>query len=220
MTEKETTQDIKAIIFDIDGTLTSESSWNSITPALGASLEMHLDLYGRFKKGEISDHEVVETMTKEFKKSGKANKENILNVFENVPIRDGVEEIVPYLKEKYHVMMITGAMDAYAEIISRKTGIEDYAWNTKIHWDEDGYLDRFEYYSGQEELKLKQLKEYCEEKGIAVEQCAAVGDSWNDVHLFDATGNGIFIESKYEDRDLEKHAWQTIHELPELKAFL
>jgi phosphoserine phosphatase len=44
----------KAAIFDIDGTLSPEVSWTELTHRLGTSVEEHLRIFGKYRRGEIS----------------------------------------------------------------------------------------------------------------------------------------------------------------------
>lgn len=43
----------KAIIFDIDGTLSPEVSWLALTRDLGASVEEHIQIYKNYKEGKL-----------------------------------------------------------------------------------------------------------------------------------------------------------------------
>jgi FMN phosphatase YigB (HAD superfamily) len=43
----------KAVVFDIDGTLSPEISWLALTRDLGASVEQHIQIYQDYKEGRI-----------------------------------------------------------------------------------------------------------------------------------------------------------------------
>lgn len=45
---------MKAVVFDIDGTLSPEVSWLALTRDLGASVEEHAQIYADYKAGRIS----------------------------------------------------------------------------------------------------------------------------------------------------------------------
>ena len=43
-------QNIKAVIIDVDGTLSPQISWTTLTKDLGASVEKHLEIFKEFQE--------------------------------------------------------------------------------------------------------------------------------------------------------------------------
>jgi len=68
--------------------------------------------------------------------------------------------------------------------------------------------------------KVEFLKEYCTKNFLKINECVPVGDSNNDVGLFEITGNGIVARTEFEAPELEKVAWKKIDHLAELKNIL
>lgn len=53
---------------------------------------------------------------------------------------------------------------------------------------------------------------------IAVEEVVFVGDSWNDVEVFEFTGKGISVHSTNEE--LRKVVWKEIDSLKQIREIL
>ena len=210
-------KDIKAIIFDIDGTLTKALSWVHFTIRIGGSMEENDAAFAAFKSGQINEGQVKERVLKNWSSNGKIMKESSWNILDEVPIREDAKETVNYLKQKgYLVCMITGSLDGIAQVVGKKLGIEDWYANTTLYFDEEGKLIDLTTYLDEKATKTDQLNDYCARKNILPQQCAVIGDSSNDIGLFEMTGNGIAIASEFGVKELENYARRKIRELSEL----
>lgn len=209
----------KAIILDIDGTLSPSLSWTALTLGLGASVDEHMSIFQAHKNGETTFEQSRDELLRLWQDTGNANKSFFKDLFEAIPLSDGAEKVVEQLRGQSKLCLITGSMDLYAEVIARKLHIVDYFANSLLRWDEKGNLISFEYTLNQSKVKLEQLLGYCIANNLKPEDCVAVGDSDNDIGLFEATGHGIAI-GEIVPKELRAVAWKTISSISQLPGLL
>jgi len=209
----------KAIIFDIDGTLSPEISWTALTRDLGASVEDHIVIYQQYKTGQTDYAGSKRQLLDLWQATGNANKGHFLSLFESWPLVPEASDVVRTLAEKYSICLITGSMDLYAQNVARKLQVADYYANTTFSWDEAGNLVDMDYELDQAKQKLEQFLDYCSLHSIKPEDCIIVGDSDNDIALFKASGRGVAIGSEIPET-LGRVSWRTIQTLDELPALV
>ena len=212
----------KAVIFDIDGTLTKKAIfWTEITRKLGASVEKHMQLFENLVEGKISEDRATEGLVELWNSTGRAAKPEFQKILNAIPLRDDAKDIINYLKSKeYKLVIITGSLDVFAEIIAGKLEIDTWYSNGRTKWNEDGSIVDFGFNVDQAGLKAEQLKDYLKKNNLKPQECVMVGDSSNDVELFKLTGNGVIIRTESWEDEFEKIAWKVIEELHELKNIL
>lgn len=211
----------KAVVFDIDGTLTRDISWNRFTLGLGGTVERHDEIYGMWKKGILTLKESNKLCIQNWSTTGKANRKDITEILKLIPLREDAVETVKYLKEKgYKICMITGSFGIYAEIVGKELGIDKWYAISELVWDENDELIDVETVTGDKEKKVEFFHQFCKENNLEVDECVTIGDSSNDIGLFKVTGNGIAVRSEFEAKELEEVAWKKIDYLIELKEIL
>lgn len=218
---------IKAVVFDIDGTLTTPSygsGWLELTKSLGGDPDKHIELYNEVSAGRMLLDKAKQQLLSAWKSKGSVTKEKMREIFSLTLLREGAKETMQYLQSKgYAMALISGSPDIYAEVIAERLGIAEYFANNFKYNDEGDLID-FEYDVQQDEKKLRQLKEYLKKNSFSSNECAIVGDGWNDNLMFAYTGNGIALKSPadsyYWDSRLEAIAWRVIERLLELKGIL
>jgi HAD superfamily phosphoserine phosphatase-like hydrolase len=184
---------IRAVVFDIDQTLSPDISWTALTRDLGASVDEELRIYEEFRTGKIGYEQAKDGVLKLWQATGNANKVFFTALFERWPLAEGAEEVVALLQKERKVCAITGSMDLYAQIVAKKLGVAHWYANTTLHWDEAGNLIDFDYELKQDEKKLDQFLAFCTSQTLNPKECAVVGDGENDVLMFEASGNGIAV---------------------------
>lgn len=215
---------IKAVVFDIDGTLTIPplgSGWLELTKGLGGDPEKHLELYRKLSDGTLSLNEAKKKLLSMWGVRNPVSRERVRKIFSLVPLREGAKETIKYLWRKNYLLgLITGSPDTYAEVVAGKLGITEYFAND-FSYDQDDNLIDFTYDPIQEEKKLKQLMTFLAVHSLKPTECAVVGDGWNDSKMFLHTGKGIALKSSKDshfwDSRLENIAWKVIGKLPELR---
>src|SRR3989338_306828 len=213
----------KAVIFDIDGTLTEDRSWVRMTEGVGGSVLYNNKTFKNWREGKITEKETHERLISNWSLCGKGFYKDIFSILNKTPFRPDVKETIKYLKDKgYLVCAITGSFDTYAKIICEELEIPSWFAITKLIWDEDGKLIDLETVKD-DEAKLKKIdffKQYCLKNNLQHSECVPVGDSENDTDLFKLTKNGVAIRTEFEKKELEQIAWKKIDHLIQLKEIL
>jgi HAD superfamily phosphoserine phosphatase-like hydrolase len=212
---------VRAVIFDIDGTLTEKTSWEVLTKGFGASFTRHRTLLEKLRTGKLSTDRARKLLLRLWFATGRITRERLYGLLETIPLHPEVPEAITYLKSRGYILcLITGSLDAYAELVARKLDIPYWYANATLHWDSKGNLKNFDYTLDQAATKLKHLALFCDQRGISPHECVAVGDSRNDLLLFKETKRGVAVRTPDEDKELEAVAWRVIGDLSELKTFL
>ena len=214
-------QDIKAVIFDIDGTLTTKNSWDFVTECIGVDKAFHRHLYLKLRSGEMPEHEATNAMIAMWQATGQARRSDFAAVFSKVPFRAETIATLSLLRESYNLALISGSFDLYAKIIAERLGISDYYFGTTMHWSDEDKLIDYDYIFEEEQSlrKREQLTEYCQKRDISLSQCV-VGDDLNDSAMFEATGRGVYIKSPWSHEQFGANAWKKIDNLSELPVLL
>ncbi|MBI2635428.1 MAG: HAD-IB family phosphatase [Parcubacteria group bacterium] len=210
---------VKAVIFDVDGTLTERDSWTRLTDNLGGSADEHLYIFKDFLGGKVSYKDSKAKLLKVWQATGNANKENFQKIFESWLLRPEAYEVVDFLKSRgIIVCIITGSMDLYADIVAKRLDIPFYFFNTKLVWDEKNNLIDFQYIKDQAGEKVRQFLQFCQEQNLDPQNCIVVGDGANDIGLF-KIARGVALKSA-DSSSIEPHAWKVVNNLSELREIL
>jgi HAD superfamily phosphoserine phosphatase-like hydrolase len=211
--------DIQVIVFDVDGTLTEEISWLKLTECLGADPLQHSQIYEAFKAHQLSYDDAKRQLIGLWQQTGRANRDVIKKIFSDWNVKADAVEIIEYLKQKYEVILISGSVDIYIEVLADRLGIATWYANTQLVWDENGNLSDFHYELNQAKKKVEQLEEYLQQSGYTKKECLVIGDGDSDLDLFKVLPYGIAV-NKEPHPELEKLAYQKISDLSELKRIL
>jgi HAD superfamily PSPase-like hydrolase len=209
----------KLICFDVDRTLVDGLSWLLLTEGLNCSTQKHIDIFYRAKEGEISFAEGERMLTKMYQESGNAKKEFIRELFSKVEVKSEAEETISYLKEKgYKIYLISGAIDMYVEEIANKLKVDGFYANSSLDFDNKGVINKIHYRDNQGEVKVEQLRKLIKQLKIEMDEVVFIGDSENDIEVFQETGHGIAINASNEE--LKAAAWKNISSLSQIKGIL
>lgn len=221
MTEKDKSKqsEIKTVIFDVDQTLTNFVSWTRLTQSLGASVEDHLSFFTDYVNDVTTLDDALNSIVKMWKATGNANKKKFAEILKEWAPKDDASETVKYLKKKYEVIIISGAVEDYIRLLSKVLDIGKYYSVNKMIWNKSGHLKSMEYHSYKEKPKLKLLKKYLKEKNLEFINCAMVGDGENDIEIFEKVGMSILVENG-RNNGLEKLTDHKIKDLAEIKNYL
>lgn len=210
---------IKAVICDIDNTLTDTTSWLEITERLGLPSQRLSDIFGEFLRGKLAHEDATRQVIELWRSSGKANKPYFETMFSNWQLRNDAETFMDYVQTKgWQSVLITGSVDLFAEAIAKKLGADHWYANTTLIWDDQGELVDMVYVKDQATLKLQQLQGYVAEQGISLDECLVVADGDNDVETFRATRKGIAVGSAHPA--LLKVAWKQADTLSDVVDLL
>jgi HAD superfamily phosphoserine phosphatase-like hydrolase len=132
---------IKAVVCDIDNTLTDNISWLKITESLGVSVQEHEEIFGKFLRNSISYNEAKQSLISLWNSSGKANKEYFYSLFKEWPLRPDALALAEYIRSgNYLFVLITGSVDMFAEAVAKKLHATAWYANTALEWNDNGVL--------------------------------------------------------------------------------
>lgn len=213
-------KNIKAVILDLDQTLTiDQGSWLQFTSLLGADPTIHLDIFNRFKKGELNYIDAKKELIGLWKTTSSLTRGEISKIFEKIELREGVVEAIKYLQSKYHLCIISGAINIFVEVLARKLNIKDYYAVTKFIFDDYDVLIDFQYTLSRGKEKLSFLNEFTKKYNYSLNECAAIGDGDSDMPLFKQVALPIlFIAEETSEENMimvKKHlnSWKGIKDL-------
>ena len=211
---------IKAIVLDIDGTITPDISWLAMTRDLGASVKEHKTIFKAFKENQISYETSKEKLIKLWQETGNATRPKLENIFENWPVFPEAKEFVSFLQNQgLHVALITGSMSLYAKVMAKKFSVRDYYASCELVFDINENLIDFHFPRDESKKKLEGLFEFCENRSLKPHNIVAIGDSENDIGLFSETKKGIMVGIERPE-SLRKVAWKQAVNLLEVKELL
>lgn len=210
---------IKLICFDVDGTLVEGNSWLRLTEGLGCLPEEHNNLYIKCRKGELSFIEGQKILKEMYQLSGNANSNFINNLFNKTEIKEGVKDLISYLKRKgYLIYLISSSIDIYVGLVAEKIVADGFYANSSLEFDNEGILKKIIYQENEGELKVEHLRDLIKKLGITMDQVVFIGDSDNDIEAFEVTKQGIAVNSSSDK--LKKVSWKIVHSLEEIKNIL
>jgi len=208
---------IELVCFDLNKTLIKETTWDNLNVALGVSLAEDQFYLNQYHEGKISYIEWAKTLLDIYRQRGKANLKTITDTVLKYNYKKGAQEIVEYLKaEGYEIALISGSIDILVDHVAQELKIEMAEANNIFVFDENDNLKDIVAYDEDDLAKLRHLESFCRRLGIAITQCACVGDGDNDIKLFDKTKRGITFENSL----IRHKAWKTIKELADIKQIL
>lgn len=208
----------KAVVFDIDGTLSPELSWTFLTKSMGASVDGHLQIYQSYKSCELDYKESKKQLIDLWNSTGNSNYDYMKAIFDSIALHNNAKLIIDSILKSYDICLITGSIDIYAKSIADRLGISNYYSNTTLIWQDCKLID-MDYHLDQAELKKEQFIDYCLRNNFDPNECIVVGDSENDLGLFDLSKRGVLIGSS-DNKALKTKSWKSVTELSELLSIL
>lgn len=209
----------KAVIFDIDNTLTDDVSWLKATELLGASVDRHVDIFDKFSRNQLSYEISKKQLIQLWQGTGNNSKAFWEAMFVEWPLKADAKPLAEYtLGQGYKTALITGSFDLFAEAIARKLAIPSWYANKEMVWGNDSNLTDFHYVRDQAAQKLVHLQEFVNKHGLNVEDCIVIGDGDKDVQLFKATKRGIAVGK--DNHALMDVAWKSVDNLSQVKSLL
>lgn len=190
MTQKKLRK-FKLVVFDMDGVLVeSESSWQFIHDTFGVNNDENFE---RYEKGEIDYNEFTRL---DIQLWGNASRDKISNILNQIRLRKGVKETINQLKRVgYKTAIISSGISLLANRIRKQLEI-DYSFSNELLFDERGKLTG-------EAIKVVTLcnkgdilRHLAKIEKISPSECAVIGDSKYDTHMFKESGLSIAFNPK------------------------
>ncbi len=190
------------VVFDVDGTLTPiKSSWNYIHTVLNTKhrSKHYMNL---FFNGLITYEEWVVLDLSLWRGLSYSTFRKILY---SIPWRNSIERLVSMVKkyrERAKFIAITGGFTELCERVIRELGF-DWCIGTEVDIDEHGRLTGFAKKYVDFNGKARTLQEYIEMSNEGFDLIVSIGDSLNDLELFEESSISIAFCC---DEDIGKHA--------------
>jgi phosphoserine phosphatase len=206
----------KLVCFDLDGTLTAQSTWELFNDCLGIREEDDQRLFGLYKEGNLDYAEWIAELVRLYNQNNKpVTKNAILAVADAIVLCPHAEEIVSDAKAKgYRIILIAGSIDIMAATLAKKVGIEEWYTTNKAVFNDNNELVGIAETGHERDAKLSLLQEYCLKNDYKLSEVIAVGDGGNDMEIFKAA-KGVLIGN---NKELTLLAWQHITDLLELNT--
>jgi len=206
---------------DICGTLAPVDSWLALTRDMGGSVERHLEIFHTYRDGQITYEESRVQLIGLWRATGHANRADMTEIFRSWPLEVAAAPLVDDLRARgWQPVIITGAVDLYAQVVAERLGVSDWYANTALEFDADGQLVTYHYILDQSAEKVRQLAEFCQRRGLEAGAALAIGDGPNDLGLFQATGRGILLDTPQGTDALKAAAWRTVARLGDVTPLL
>ena len=170
-----------AVVFDCDGVLASNGSWQSIHENFGTE---NKEMFTRFVNREIDDDEfMADDVSKWMQKKGRIHKDDIARCYSGVKLMDGAREVVSRLQERGAlVAIVSSGVDVFVGMVASMLKVDDWIANG-FEWDEEGWM-----------IGPLPSRVLSFEKGLAVEkfrrindlssgEIVSVGDSGSDLSM-------------------------------------
>lgn len=200
----------KAVFFDMDGTLTDRiSSWEWVHRHFGVD---NRGSWEAFLRGEIDDAEFMRRDIALWKAAHpeKVHLERIRGALGEIPLVPGARELVDALHaDGARTIIVTGGLDLLAERVCREVGIHEHVGNG-LCADEHGYLLDEGILRVPVNDKGQPVRHLLQRLGLRPEETAAIGNSGQDVAMFQACGFGVAFDPI--DDVVRKHADVVIEE--------
>jgi HAD superfamily phosphoserine phosphatase-like hydrolase len=191
----------KLVLFDMDGVLLQHrSSWQYCQKAIGCDLE---HFYDEFEQDIRDGKNLIELVMRKMFDHGLT--ENVLiELARNAPQTKGAGEVLVRLRASgASVVIISGGIGAFAEVLSRQYPITGYICN-ELHFNGNGKVPACEIKVGHED-KGKVARSVMREMGATREDTAAVGDYSNDCGMFNEAGLSIAFNGDRDARAAATH---------------
>jgi phosphoserine phosphatase len=186
----------RVAVLDICGTLAPEDSWLALTRDMGGSVERHLKIFHDYRDGRITYKESKVRLIGLWQATGRANRKEMRRIFAAWPVDTAAKPLIASLRTHgFLPVIITGAVDLYAEVVAEHLQVADWFANTPLVFDAAGELVGYHYDLDQSGKKVRQLQAFCAERGFSPADAIAIGDGPNDMGLFEATGHGVWLET-------------------------
>lgn len=209
---------MKTIVFDIDDTLITDNSWVRLHIAAGMTKQQDYELYNSYQNKIIDYSTWTATIEEIYREKNILTKEGANKVLTEYKVRDGVEEVIKIIRlRNYKPILMTGGFLCTAQHLAKSLAIDTWFACTDINWSNKNTFINFISDGDEGEFKLKTLNRYCEQTGDNIRDCIVVGDSNNDIPIFEATGNGVcFTWCKPDVKAAAKYVITDIRDLPTL----
>ena len=182
----------KLVVFDLDGTLTSERSiWEYIHVKLGKWYDYAEEYQSQFLQGKISYKQFCELDARVWKGM---KVDHLRDIVRTVPFNPGADELISRLRELgLRLTLVSSGLNVLSEWVEEMYGFDYGVSNRLLH--ENGVL------TGEVEIrvhydrKAEWVRNIMDIFRVRSDEIIAIGDSVGDVEMFEMAGFSISFNS-------------------------
>lgn len=206
------------LVFDIDDTL-CDNSWYRLNTAAGVTSAEDYALYQGFSRCDFNYQEWTNRLADIYRGRNILTEKIAGEVLRGYTIKGDAMSVIAALKDRgYEIILITGGFGITAEHLGTQLGLKNYFATSNLEFATDGTFINISTAIDDGEAKVSILKNYLLQTGKSVQGCTAIGDSSNDIPLFNFTKNGIAFD--WSKDSVKISAKQTISTLSDLLNIL
>jgi len=190
------------ICFDVDGTLVTHPEgkivWEILNRRFNGNDSANQSRFRQYMQGEITYPEWVALDVGDWIRAG-ATRTQILEAISGLYLIHGARETLLELKGRGHLMaIISGTIDLVIDSLLPDHPF-DYVFLNKVFFDRENRLKDWEATPYDVDGKVRALHDIAGRHQIAIERCAFVGDSFNDVDIAREAGFSVALNPKCDD---------------------
>lgn len=199
----------KTLILDLDGTVTTHSTWVALNTAMGVTPEQDDELFQQYVSGTLPYTDWTKKLIDIYHGNhSPLTKQELVQLTDQIELRTDAKEFVQLAKDKgYKVILVSGSVDVLVERVAERINADSWLSCSKAVFEGDTFLDLVS--MGDEgPAKIKLVGD----AGIELSaNTISVGDGGNEKELFELT-NGILIGN---NQTLLPLAWKQVNTLTE-----
>lgn len=190
------TAPLRVACFDLDGTLLRHTTVSVfLAQAYGRAAALD-ELEQRFREGRISNAVIADASAGWF--TG-LRRDDVWEHLRSAPWISGIATTLARLRaQRFHVILGTITWRFAAELLQRRYRF-DAVSGTEMPCV-DGILTGVVSRYFDEHDKVRFVETFCEERGVGLSECVAIGDSRSDIPLFGRVGLAIALNATAEAR--------------------
>ncbi|MFJ9417774.1 HAD family hydrolase [Streptomyces sp. NPDC101227] len=210
---------VRAVVCDIDHTLTTQGSAGAMARALGVPAAAHSAIYRDHQAGQLDHARTRAQLLTLWRNTGRATRQTFTTAFETVPLREGATRLAAHLHDPGILLcLITSSAQLYADITAARLGAVAAYGNGTLIFDAAGHLTDLDFSLDTGPLKARHLARFCAEHHISPDEIIAVGNGPDDRSLFEVTGRGILLTRSTTSP--QAAAWRTATTLEAVTAVI
>jgi len=203
----------KVIFFDLDGTLTPESSWYLLNMRLGISPAEDKELFDKYLKESIQYNDWTKELFRIHKSRGSITRDELVSFIETIELRPDALSTISQLQQKgFTIVLVSGSVDLVVDIMANRLGIKEWLACSRLVFDEQEILSEIISTGDEADSKYGLAMKYLSEHALTTDDAIAVGDGGNEWELFKAM-KGILLGS---NEKLKPLAWKQVDTLSEI----
>ena len=204
---------INLICFDVDGTLIDDEDgtsniWRQIHIYCGDE-GLNDQRFDEFMRGDITYAEWVDLDIGDWQAEG-VTEEMMLSAVSQLQLMNGARETAfELVRRGYRLAVISGSLNIGLDNLFPDHPFRPVFIN-RVFFHENGEISHWEATPFDLEHKSLALHELAAEEGLSLDECAFIGDNFNDIDVARAAGFSVAFNCK--SPELETVASEVIHE--------